>query len=328
MNDWAEYNDYRIINKGNTPTFSSDIGESIVDLTLASPDIMNLIKNWRVATYTETLSDHRAIIMQLNTKIHTTQKTKNPFINWNVKKFNQERFAASIEWSCSTRENAEIISATQEGKTITEIITRAMDFATPRSRSIPGRKQAYWWNETIDKSRKTAIRLRRVLTKARKADQPIAKEKAEREYKIARNKLKQEITSAKSKAWRELILLVNDDPWGKPYRVVMKKLKNKTSLVEQITDKQLRDTLITLFPRRTDFAHELNLLEDEWDDGNSIGYRELIEALKNNSNGKAPGLDGIPGLALKKAPELMLRRHVTTPVLKKENFLTSGKGLG
>lgn len=42
--DWAEYYDYRIINKGTIPTFSSDIGESIIDLTLASPGLMNSIK--------------------------------------------------------------------------------------------------------------------------------------------------------------------------------------------------------------------------------------------------------------------------------------------
>lgn len=82
LNDWTEHNDYRILNKGTTPTFSSDIGESIVDLTLASPGIMNHIKNWHVATHIETLSDHRAIVMQLNTqKIHSTSRTKTRLSN-------------------------------------------------------------------------------------------------------------------------------------------------------------------------------------------------------------------------------------------------------
>lgn len=54
-------NDLVVVNQGNTPTFKNVNGESIIDITLATPGISRFVRNWRVITEEESLSLHRYI---------------------------------------------------------------------------------------------------------------------------------------------------------------------------------------------------------------------------------------------------------------------------
>jgi len=48
---------------------------------------------------------------------------------------------------------------------------------------------------------------------------------AEQIYREARKELKHRIREAKARCWAELVKTVDDDPWGKHYKVVLKKLR-------------------------------------------------------------------------------------------------------
>ena len=63
--EWAAELDLRLLNEGSKSTCVRWQGESIVDLTWASPSAARRVKNWRVAEELESLSDHRYIIIRL-----------------------------------------------------------------------------------------------------------------------------------------------------------------------------------------------------------------------------------------------------------------------
>ena len=46
-------------------------------------------------------------------------------------------------------------------------------------------------------------------------------------YKEIRRQLKKEIACSKKTAWAEYCKILESDPWGKPFRTVMKKCKSK-----------------------------------------------------------------------------------------------------
>lgn len=79
-------------------------------------------------------------------------------------------------------------------------LKEAMDLSTPRAKPTFGRKQAYWWNDTICAARKEVIKLKRAITKTHRKGQMGLRAQAEADYRIARSKLKREIMAAKSRA--------------------------------------------------------------------------------------------------------------------------------
>jgi len=52
-----------------------------------------------------------------------------------------------------------------------------------------------------------------------------------REYKESRKALVLEIKSVKDRCWQELCREVERDPWGCPYRIVVKKLGGRREIV-------------------------------------------------------------------------------------------------
>jgi len=50
-------------------------------------------------------------------------------------------------------------------------------------------------------------------------------EQARGEYREVRHSLGAAIGRSKTRAWEELLASLNEDPWGRPYRMVLKKLR-------------------------------------------------------------------------------------------------------
>ena len=47
-----------VVNRGTEPTFSNSRGETLIDITVCTPNLNDLIQNWRVS-YEDSLSDHK-----------------------------------------------------------------------------------------------------------------------------------------------------------------------------------------------------------------------------------------------------------------------------
>lgn len=105
--------------------------------------------------------------------------------------------------------------------------------------------------------------------------------------------------------------LVEEDPWGFPYRAIVKKLTTSSNLTETLDRTTLDNLLDSLFPT----GQELPMINWERD----MGFRWRNEWLvtpeevkfaireKKKSN-TAPGPDGISATVIKRMPILMVEK--------------------
>lgn len=195
-------------------------------------------------------------------------------------------------------------------------VTQACDASMPRKHGMNQRPSVHWWNEHISVLCTEGLKRRRISQRGNR--RPNSAELVA-EYKKTRRKLKKAIKGSKRRCWRELINEVEKDPWGRPYKVVMAHLKSRP--MPSPTCPQLLQRIVTaLFPRQREFNYPT--AQDELEDIPPVMEKELIEACNRVGSNKAPGLDGIPNIALKTAikaaPTLFLETYDTC--LKDGNF--------
>lgn len=89
------------------------------------------------------------------------------------------------------------------------------------------------WNSEISNLRKEMNRYRRCYQRALKMYK-VNPQELEVKYKTARKKLKCAITDSKISAWRELCEILNKDPWGRPYKYIMNRARNKVSIPNSV----------------------------------------------------------------------------------------------
>ena len=89
-----------------------------------------------------------------------------------------------------------------------------------------GKYANYWWNPKIAELRAQTHKALRKETRERKKNASNT-EPLVNAYKEIRRQLKKEIARSKTTAWTEYCKILESDPWGKPYRTVMKRCKSK-----------------------------------------------------------------------------------------------------
>jgi len=147
---------------------------------------------------------------------------------------------------------------TWEGLSVEDLASRlpkalwgACDASMLRVRKGCGRRSAYWWTEEIAGLRDASVRARRRLQRClrRRSAGVTCIEQARGEYRDARHFLGAAIERSKTRAWEELIVSLNEDPWGCPYRMVLKKLRPRASpTTESLAPGFLGEVVETLFP--------------------------------------------------------------------------------
>lgn len=100
VKDWAAELGLVLLNEGNSSTCVAPRGESIVDLTWATPAAARLVKRWKVEEEVETLSDHLYIVIGINVippgvKERRKQASKK-FKKWSLLKMDADKFRAAI----------------------------------------------------------------------------------------------------------------------------------------------------------------------------------------------------------------------------------------
>ncbi|KMQ89159.1 reverse transcriptase [Lasius niger] len=128
-------------------------------------------------------------------------------------------------------------------------------------------------------------------------------------YRLKRKNLRKEIAKLKSLAWQELIDSIDNDPWGLPYRLVIKKLKAASPGMTELLDPDvLSDLLDSLFPRNNRPDPLTDWGDFEWSDDWAVQQSEVTKVItqKSASATKAPGPDGFGLFLWKKAPVKIL----------------------
>lgn len=106
VEEWAAETDMRLVNTGLEPTCVRVQGESYIDLTWASPDLMSKIRNWQVLKQ-ETLSDHAYICVEVGDPVQDKEHKASGRLSWNWRRVNSDLFQASIAWKCAVQPEEE-----------------------------------------------------------------------------------------------------------------------------------------------------------------------------------------------------------------------------
>ncbi|XP_029170141.1 uncharacterized protein LOC114939874 [Nylanderia fulva] len=185
---------------------------------------------------------------------------------WALRKLNEEEFSAAINAALIAREKGDG-SLTTVREWLHGALVKASDAAMPKRRLAQTEAAEY--------------------------------EKAWGVYKEARDALRIAIKEAKSKAWEELLSTLDEDPWGRPYRLVLNKLKGGASPITETLDPSFVSEVVdTLFPMRDLEEDPILQRKQEWDEAMmGLTAGELQRAVRKIKKGKAPGPDGFHGRA-------------------------------
>lgn len=234
----------------------------------------------------------------------------------------QDLFNEALNWKCETHKIGEWATeecVNKDIEWIQETMTEVADLAIKRAKRKPNFKQAYWWNEIIAEARAKCIQDRRIWTKAkcRMKTRNITYPESgrleenlkhlEKVFRKSRKVLVNEIYKAKEKCWKELISEI-DDQWGRPYKIVMNRLKSAgPGLTETLEQDKLEKLITKLFPRETDQMEEgvrVDAWKDEWD----ISVEELCNVIRRKKRNTAPGPDCITARMWRKVPGKMVEK--------------------
>ncbi|XP_011260711.2 uncharacterized protein LOC105253992 [Camponotus floridanus] len=267
-----------LVNSGNSPTCTRQQGNSIIDLTWATPKTLGRIGKWTVEDTVLSLSDHNYITYSINMKklAHIPVAPTSTPRRWRTDNIDEELFEEAIEWSCHSC-SFQGTPIARDVEWIDKTISQAADLSMKRAKKPGKRKQAYWWNNNIAELRLKCNYHRRKWTRAKssckkdktkahtnKYNQEELSELANL-YKVAKKDLSQAVYQAKENSWKELIREIDKDPWGIPYKLVMNKLKLSGLSIREILDEHtLKEVIHKLFPRDKNRNYNLKCRRNEW----------------------------------------------------------------
>ncbi|XP_054001023.1 uncharacterized protein LOC128888315 [Hylaeus anthracinus] len=175
------------------------------------------------------------------------------------------------------------------------------DAAMPRIRAPP-RRPVYWWSDEIAAMRASSVVARRRFTRfRRRRSRDLAREEElYRDYRQATVALQSAIKDGKARAWNELLDFLDRDPWGRPYRIVIGRLRPPAPPVTESLDPDVLERVVdTLFlddPEERGSAEQADPIT--WPANVGVSEQELADAVaKLGTRNTAPGPDGIPGRA-------------------------------
>lgn len=314
LEDWALERGLMVLNRGEADTCVRRQGGSKIDVSFASAALASRIRGWHVAEYSETLSDHRYIRFSVSAAAvapaAVPRSGSGDCPRWALKKLDRELLveAALVETWVSGSSMVDPMDVEGETLALAGAMTRICDASMPRARPFSPRRAVYWWDAELAHLRQECVGARRQYARHRRRRRRDAAEE-DRLYAVYRDlidALKLGICKAKDQSRKELLESLNSDPWGRPYRLVRRKLRPwAPPLTESLRPELLEQTVEALFPHRAPHvpppmappsASTARETGDAEDTSPEVTAGELGAAvLRLRAKNAAPGLDGVPG---------------------------------
>ena len=224
--EWIESQNLSLLNTPGTGTFFRPhlSRESVLDLSLVTPDLADKAIDWQVTT--ETGSDHYGLLFSIRSdtdqvdnpinqrKFNTKkadwplfQKTLNEAIQNNITLQHISEINDPRKQDCKNlilEEDQELQSKLEEiGEAITQVIQLAADKAIPKVKLGP--KPKTWWNQELTKLRRELTHCQRVYTQQL---QQLSIQEAylfKKDFLIARNTYARAIKDAKKRHWNSFL---------------------------------------------------------------------------------------------------------------------------
>lgn len=262
-------------NRGDKPTFERvhrrGVSESHIDITFASESAVGMVRDWRV------LEEHSATLHRyISFDIHSTPEEETHNVNesrWAWRKLDQSRLISYLESS-----DFPAVDTAEQGATLLgQYLADACDSCMPKGTYKGGKKPAYWWSQEIAALQEESDILGEV-------------------YRNACRNLKIAIRRSKQRKWNELCKQVDKDPWGLPYKLVIKKIKGR-SVIPELNQPGFLDCIVrALFPAADSVTWPSQPADTSFPE---VTLEEIRTCSKRIPLGRAPGPDGVPDMIIK-----------------------------
>lgn len=301
-----------VLNEGDVPTYLFNGREEVLDITVCSPDSVNLFLNWHVCLE-PSLSDHRHIRVDLLGSTDTREVRRNPRkTDWGL--FADVAFCNSRD--LPTEYNS-LLELELGADYFNDIIKNAYDLSTKES-PPPKEGDRPWWTKEIEGQRKD---VRRLWNRAKKTGCYI-------EHRHALTRLNDMIKKSKRNAWQRFCSNIQATPQtARIARALNKKDTNGIGFLRKddgnytSSRKETINLLLsTHFPESTPFVEDTKTYFCSLPFPSLTYRREIIEevvtekkvswAINSFQPFKSPGGDGILPIMLQKClPQLV--KHIT-----------------
>lgn len=314
--DFAASLGLSLCNTGNAPTFVRGDATSVIDVTFSRGVE---ISGWEVLDELS-LSDHLYVAYGIK-PAPPAQPVEAPVDaihpGWSLRSLNLEAFQGYVRNTPlnTGRGIASGNHANASAERLDNYIASACDVAMSlRTQGPPGKRPMYWWSDAIDDLRQKALRLRRAYQASLRRIGHPGSQAVRAEFTAARRALRTEIRRSKEQAWKDLCRQVDSDPWGRPYKLVMRKFGDGTArLASKGREDAISDHLFPAAPI-TDWdsmpSPEIRNLFDAFNPESDelvftreiprFSADELFKAARRLSSGKASGPSGIPNEILRR----------------------------
>ncbi|KAI4474423.1 hypothetical protein M0804_014868 [Polistes exclamans] len=298
---WANRLNLSLANQVGHPTCVRPQGSSVVDLTWGSLAASVRLTDWKVDE-AESLSDHLYVIfkyMHEAAGFRSLRSRNEIFPKWDARAVEEDRLAAALvsgEWIRDDSDNVRDLV-----RWVNNTLLTSCDMSMSRVRTTADRGRVVpWWSREIALLRGAATTARRRYLRARRGGDPVRIRECLEDRREKRKNLVRAIRRAKASAWRDFIATIEDDPRGRPYRLVMGKLRARGVPLTEALDPHLLERIVaTLFPEGGRSIAPNDEVGDAEEIVVTIG--EVHKVAKRINLGRAPGPDGIPGLVVKRA---------------------------
>lgn len=223
-----------ILNMGDTPTFDTIRGgkryTSYIDITVCSPDMLNLINDWCVKE-SITSSDHNAITFNINLQKSIGIKIQRTTRIYNTRKANwiqfHEKLAKDMSENKLTVQELQQIDTTQKLdriiETFTETITQTCRQTIPHKKQTDTLTLPWWSQELADMKKQVATKRRRIKNAA-----PIRRDMVVKLYLEQKEKYEIAVKNAQTDKWKEFCSKQDKEGvWESIYRIITKTTKRE-----------------------------------------------------------------------------------------------------
>ena len=311
--DFISANNLSLLNIGSKPTFETSRAQSIIDISLVSYSIYDLVYDWNVSP-NDFLSDHKCIEFTID----MNQVPQIPVKNW--QKTDWDMFTTRVlsnsgAWKSPAAWDTETLDREVE-KFSTELYI-ALDKSTPSFIPKNRLRKNVWWTPEIANSRKILkVAYRKWKASGSDTDRQL--------YIDARTYMKESVRAAKVKSWQTFCTDASSSrELARINRILQQSDKRRSLGLIRRPDGTMADNpkesveilLDEHFPGSTTTGGKSNICNvsysKNWAEYSWLSTVKISQAIRKFSPHKTPGLDRLKPVVLQHLPLQAIKRMKT-----------------